>query len=365
MNPSFYKDLADKTRIWGKELGFQQVGIADTNLGDHETRLENWLAAQRQGEMAYMAQHGSKRSRPAELVPGTFRVITVRLDYLPKDSHPGRILASDGLGYVSRYALGRDYHKVLRNRLVKLWRRIDEYLEACGRHGHNGRVFTDSAPVLEKALAEKSGLGWIGKNTLLMNREAGSWFFLGEIFTDVPLVPDDPAITNHCGSCTACIDVCPTNAIVAPYELDARRCISYLTIEHRGTIPVEYRRAIGNRIFGCDDCQLVCPWNRYAKHTTEPDFRPRHQLDHSELLALFAWSESEYNQRTEGSAIRRAGYTGWLRNIAIALGNGPATPRAINALAIRKQDAPEMLAEHIAWAIERLRERGYQDSLKK
>jgi epoxyqueuosine reductase len=363
MTASFYQDLADKTRIWGKELGFQQVGIADTDLGEHEARLRDWLAAQRHGEMAYMALHGRKRSRPAELVPGTLRVITVRLNYLPKGSDAERVLASDQSGYVSRYALGRDYHKVLRSRLVKLWRRIDGYLEDSGKGGHSGRVFTDSAPVLEKALAEKSGLGWIGKNTLLLNREAGSWFFLGEIFTDVPLTPDDARPANHCGSCTACIDVCPTNAIVAPYQLDARKCISYLTIEHRGSIPVEYRSAMGNRIFGCDDCQLVCPWNKYARHTGEPDFAPRHRLDHRELLDLFAWSESEFLERTEGSAIRRAGYNGWLRNVAVALGNGPATREAIEALEKRKQDAPEMLAEHIAWAITQLQ--ALQDSLKK
>lgn len=354
MNASFYQDLADKTRIWGKELGFQQVGIAGTDLREHEARLGEWLAAQRHGEMAYMSQHGSKRGRPAELVPGTLRVITVRLNYLPQDSDAERVLASGELGYVSRYALGRDYHKVLRRRLVKLWQRIDEYLEDSGKPGYRGRVFTDSAPVLEKALAEKSGLGWIGKNTLLLNREAGSWFFLGEIFTDVPLTPDGTATSNHCGSCSACIDICPTNAIVAPYQLDARKCISYLTIEHRGAIPVEYRSAMGNRIFGCDDCQLVCPWNKYARHTSEPDFAPRHRLEASKLLELFAWTESEFLERTEGSAVRRAGYNGWLRNIAVALGNGPATPEAIEALEKRKQDAPEMLAEHITWAIMQL-----------
>ncbi|MEX1236916.1 MAG: tRNA epoxyqueuosine(34) reductase QueG, partial [Pseudomonadales bacterium] len=290
--------LTRHTRTWGKALGFDAVGVTDTDPGAHEARLNAWLAAGRHGEMDYMARHGARRSRPEELIPGTCRVITTRMNYLPGGDDAERILASDRKAFVSRYALGRDYHKVIRSRLVKLWQHIETWLVEQGQTNYSGRVFTDSAPVLEKALAEKSGLGWIGKNTLLLSRDAGSWFFLGEIYTDVPLVKDDIQSGNHCGTCRACIDICPTDAIVAPYELDARKCISYLTIEHRGTIPVEYRSAMGNRIFGCDDCQMVCPWNKYAKFTSEPDFSPRHQLDQSDLLDLFAWSKADFLKRT-------------------------------------------------------------------
>lgn len=368
MTTTFFKDLTPKIKAWAHELGFSATGIADCDLSAYEAGLQAWLDEGCHGEMAYMTRHGARRAHPEVLVPGTRSIITVRMDYLTAAAPAPGIIASDGAACVSRYALGRDYHKVLRGRLVRLWRRIDAWLESHGESGHHGRVFTDSAPVLEKALAEKSGLGWIGKNTLLLSRDAGSWFFLGEIFTSLPLEPDQPHTTNHCGSCSACMDICPTGAIVAPYQLDARRCISYLTIELRGPIPEHLRRPMGNRIFGCDDCQAVCPWNKYAKHSAEADFAPRHGLDHATLLQLFDWSESEFNRRTEGSAIRRTGYNGWLRNIAVALGNGPPDARVTNALASRRGQVPDMVAEHIDWAIAELdkkRGRGSQDSLKK
>lgn len=354
MTDDFFPVLTDNIKAWGTDLGFQQVGVTDTDLSRHEPRLDTWLKAHREGEMSYMSRHGTRRSRPSELIPGTTTVITARMDYLWHNTEPQRILASDQTGYVSRYALGRDYHKVLRHRLKKLWQKVEDHLAHHGRAPAFGRVFTDSAPVLEKALAEKSGLGWIGKNTLLLNRDAGSWFFLGEIFTDLPLVTDDSPQTNHCGTCQACLDVCPTGAIVAPYELDATRCVSYLTIELRGSIPEPLRKAIGNRIFGCDDCQLVCPWNKFARFTDESDFTPRHGLNEADLITLFGWTESEFLERTEGSAIRRTGYEGWLRNIAVALGNGVKSREALRALEIKKQGATEMVAEHIDWAIRQL-----------
>ncbi|MDE2089859.1 MAG: tRNA epoxyqueuosine(34) reductase QueG, partial [Gammaproteobacteria bacterium] len=297
--------LAADIKRWGLELGFQQVGITDTELGEHEARLLSWLAAGHHGTMDYMARHGLKRSRPRKLVPGTVRVISVRMDYLPGDvQRPDAVIGHKAMAYLSRYALGRDYHKVLRHRLRRFAERIEK---ATGPFGY--RAFVDSAPVLEKALANKAGLGWIGKHTNLINARAGSWFFLGELYTDLPLPVDAPA-ADHCGSCSACIDACPTGAIVAPYRLDARRCISYLTIELRGAIPVELRPLIGNRVYGCDDCQLICPWNRFARPTAEIDFRPRHGLDAPQLIELFAWSEQTFMQRTEGPAIRRLGYEG-------------------------------------------------------
>jgi epoxyqueuosine reductase len=300
--------------------------------------------------MTYMARHGRRRSRPAELVAGTIRAICARLDYWPPESqHASDVLADASLGYVSRYALGRDYHKVLRRRLQRLADRIEGDVGAFGY-----RVFVDSAPVLEKALARNAALGWIGKHTNLIDRHAGSWFFLGEIYTDLPL-PADAPVREHCGSCRACLDVCPTKAIVAPYELDARRCISYLTIELRGAIPEEFRDAIGNRIYGCDDCQLVCPWNRYARTTGEGDFVPRSQLDGSALTALFAWSEADFLERTRGSAIRRIGYESWLRNIAVALGNAPRSPEVQAALQARANDASQVVREHVAWALAKQR----------
>ncbi len=341
-------ELARRVKTWGQELGFQQVGIADTDLNAAETQLLDWLARGRHGEMAYMADHDTRRSRPAELVPGTLRVISVRLDYWPETAADAEaMLQRPDAGYVARYALGRDYHKVLRQRLQKLADRIEASV------GHfNYRAFTDSAPVMEKPLAQKAGLGWIGKHTNLIHREAGSWFFLGELYTDLPLPVDAPA-TDHCGTCQACIDICPTRAIVAPYQLDARRCISYLTIELRGPIPVELRPLMGNRIFGCDDCQLVCPWNRFAKPTAESDFAPRHGLDAAKLIELFAWSEAEFLKRTEGSAIRRAGYEGWLRNIAVALGNAPTDPEVVAAIKGRSGHSSALVREHVAWALER------------
>ncbi|MBI3574496.1 MAG: tRNA epoxyqueuosine(34) reductase QueG [Gammaproteobacteria bacterium] len=340
--------LARQIKLWGRELGFQQVGIADTDLNEAETQLLDWLARGRHGEMAYMADHGTRRSRPAELVPGMLRVISVRLDYWPEAAADAKgLLQRLDAGYIARYALGRDYHKVLRSRLQKLADRIEA---AVGHFRY--RVFTDSAPVLEKPLAQKAGLGWIGKHTNLLHRDAGSWFFLGELYTDLPLPVDEPG-GNHCGTCQACIDICPTRAIVAPYELDARRCISYLTIESKSPIPVELRPLIGNRIFGCDDCQLVCPWNRFARPTTEPDFAPRHGLDTPELVELFGWSEAEFLKRTEGSAIRRAGYEGWLRNIAVALGNAPTSPKNLAALKARQDHSSALVREHVAWALAR------------
>lgn len=351
MSATHYRELSARVKTWALELGFQQAGIAGTDLSEHEERLGDWLAAGYQGEMEYMSRHGTRRSRPDELIPGTIRIISVRMDYLPETSI-SVTLDDPEKGYVSRYALGRDYHKVIRKRLAKLQTKMLDWLADKGLEGYTARVFTDSAPVLEKAVAEKAGLGWIGKNTLLLNRHAGSWFFLGEIYTDVPLLTDDDEQTNHCGSCQACMDVCPTGAIVGPYQLDARRCISYLTIEYRGRIPEELRRPMGNRIFGCDDCQIVCPWNRYANITGESDFEPRHGLDSEQLLNLFNWSEEQFLRNTEGSPIRRTGYDGWLRNLAIALGNAPWNPDILAALKSRLPHVPEMVAEHISWAID-------------
>jgi epoxyqueuosine reductase len=342
-----FATLAAQVKAWGRDLGFQKVGITAADLPDDEQRLMAWLRAGRQGEMRYMARHGAKRSRPAELVPGTLRVISARMDYWPAATDPAAVLADPARGFVSRYALGRDYHKLIRPRLARL---ADRLAAAVGSDGY--RAFTDSAPVLEKALARDAGLGWIGKHTNLLDRQDGSWFFLGEIFTDLPL-PVDAPLTAHCGSCTACIEVCPTRAIVAPYELDARRCISYLTIELDGPIPEEFRAAIGNRIYGCDDCQLACPWNRYAKITAEPDFQARHGLDSARLTDLFAWTEAEFLERTAGSAIRRIGHVRWLRNVAIALGNAPASVERDAALKARREHPSEVVREAVAWALER------------
>jgi epoxyqueuosine reductase len=338
--------LAGSIRAWGRELGFQQIGIAGVAIQEDEERLMRWLDQGRHGAMHYMARHGRRRARPQELVPGTLRVISARIDYLPSESRDAEeVLADPELGYVSRYALGRDYHKVLRRRLARLAEKIRSHSTSVAY-----RAFVDSGPILEKAFARDAGLGWIGKHTNLINRTAGSWFFLGEILTDLPL-PADEAATNHCGTCRACIDVCPTGAIVAPYELDATRCISYLTIELREAIPESLRKAIGNRIYGCDDCQLVCPWNKFARISAEPDFVPRHGLDGSTLVELFAWTEEQFMTRTEGSAIRRIGYECWLRNIAVALGNAPTTPEVVAALAARGEDSSTLVREHVAWAL--------------
>ena len=348
ITPNNLSELAAQIRQWGSELGFQQVGFGSIELGEDEQHLKRWLTAGRHGTMDYMERHGTMRGRPAELLPGTLSVISARMDYLPVAADAWQTLKKQNHAYVSRYALGRDYHKLLRPRLAKL---AEQIRQSIGELGY--RVFVDTAPVLEKALARNSGLGWIGKHTNLINREAGSWFFLGEIFVDLPLPPDLP-VANHCGTCRACLDVCPTQAIVAPYEVDARRCISYLTIENRGTIPVEFREAMGNRVYGCDDCQLVCPWNKFAKLSSEQDFQPRHELDRKKLVELFSWSEGEFLQKTQGSAIRRAGYAGWLRNLAVALGNAEPSNEVVNSLNSRKDHPDEMVREHIEWALEKL-----------
>jgi epoxyqueuosine reductase len=339
-------ELTVRIKRWAEELGFQQTGISDTELGDHESRLQAWLDKKFHGAMGYMERHGSKRSNPGQLVAGTVRVISVRMNYLKEETTPVyELLDQPEKALISRYALGRDYHKVIRKRLQKLAGRIEQDI---GPFGY--RVFVDSAPVLEKALAEKAGLGWIGKHSNLLNREAGSWFFLGEIYTDLPL-PTDQAVQNHCGDCVRCIDACPTGAIVGPYQVDARKCISYLTIELRDAIPEELRPLMGNRIFGCDDCQAVCPWNRFASHSAESDFTPRQGLDSSDLVRLFYWTEQEFLQRTEGSAIRRTGYIGWLRNIAVALGNAPHSPELIEALHSRRSHPSALVREHVEWAL--------------
>lgn len=343
-NPDFTQ-LATDIKSWGLELGFQQIGITDTDLGKYEANFHAWLAQHFHGEMQYMTAHGTKRYHPDELVPGTIRIISARMDYLPPNTDIIKVLQNPQQGYISRYALGRDYHKLMRKRLTQLAKKISEII---GEFGY--RAFTDSAPVLEKPLAEKAGLGWIGKHTNLLNRQAGSWFFLGEIYTNLPLPLDEP-VKNHCGTCHACIDVCPTQAIVGPYQLDARRCISYLTIELRDSIPVELRPLMGNRIYGCDDCQLFCPWNRFAKPTQESDFHPRHGLSTPQLVDLFNWTEEEFLQKTEGSAIRRIGHECWLRNIAVALGNAPSTEAVIQALENRLKDSSPLVKEHIEWAL--------------
>lgn len=338
--------LASQIKAWGRELGFQQLGIADLDLGQAEARLQDWLAAGFHGEMDYMARHGLKRSRPAELVPGTVRVIAARMDYWPPEvAGAWQVLQQPETAYLSRYALGRDYHKRLRRRLQQL---ADRIAAVVGPFGY--RVFVDSAPVMEKALAAKAGLGWIGKHSNLLDRQAGSWFFLGELYVDLPL-PVDAPLKAHCGRCTACLDLCPTGAIVAPFQVDARRCISYHTIELHGPIPLEFRRALGNRIYGCDDCQLVCPWNRFARPSAEADFRVRHRLDAPSLVELFGWDEAEFLRSTEGSAIRRIGHERWLRNIAVALGNAPHSPPRQAALLARLSHPSALVREHVIWAL--------------
>ena len=339
--------LAADIKRWGHDLGFADIGFADTDLANAETEHQAWIKKGFHGDMDYMAKHGTKRTRPAELIPNTRTVITVRLDYLPPKAKDSWETMQDGeKAFISRYALGRDYHKVMRNKLQKLCDKIIENVPE-----FEFRVFTDSAPVLEVALAEKAGLGWRGKHTLLINKDRGSWFFLGEIYTNLSL-PIDTKATNHCGTCSACIDICPTRAITAPYEVDARRCISYLTIELKTAIPVEFRPLIGNRVYGCDDCQLVCPWNKFAEITTEPDFNVRNGLDDISLIECFDWSEAEFAQKMAGSAIYRIGYTQWLRNIAVGLGNAPSSPEVISALKTRQNDESLMLREHVEWALQ-------------
>ncbi len=338
--------IAIDIKTWARELGFQAAGITDIDLGAHKHHLKMWLSRNFHGEMEYMTHHGDMRSHPEQLVPNTLRIISVRMDYLPGNVDHVRILNQPEKAYISRYSLGRDYHKLIRKRLTQLGKRIEE---AIGPFGY--RAFVDSAPVLEKALAEKAGLGWIGKNTLLLNSKAGSWFFLGELFTDLPLPVDPPQAKDHCGKCFACATACPTDAIVAPHQLDARRCISYLTIELKGAIPLEFRKAIGNRVFGCDDCQIVCPWNKFAKPTGETDFLPRHKLDSTDLADLFMWSEEEFLDRTAGSPIRRTGYDGWLRNLAVGLGNAPSTIAVVEALKARANSESALVREHVQWAL--------------
>ncbi len=344
--------LLQSIRAWARDLGFQQIGVTDVDLAEHEAYLQKWLDAGYHGSMDYMARHGKKRARPQELVPGTCRVLSVRMDYHLGDTDPEGVLASSDKAYISRYALGRDYHKLLRRRLAQLAARI-----ARESGGGRYRAFVDSAPVLERALAERAGLGWIAKNTMLINADAGSWFFLGEIYTDLPLPVDPPQASKHCGTCSACLDICPTDAFAGPFELDARRCISYLTIEHRGSIDPELRPLMGNRVFGCDDCQLVCPWNKFARPTREPDFQPRHNLQDSDLVTLFLWDEETFLENTAGSAIRRIGHALWLRNLAIGLGNGPRSPAAVAALTTRLSHPSPVVREHVQWALQQLTER--------
>lgn len=347
--------LAQSIKDWGRELGFAHVGIAGVDLGEHEQHLERWLAAGYHGELDYMAAHGSKRSHPEQLIPGTLRVISLRMDYLPGDTRMAQVLAQPEKAYVSRYALGRDYHKLVRKRVQHLADRIQADIGPFGF-----RAFVDSAPVLEKAIAQEAGLGWIGKNTLLLNRKAGSYFFLAELFVDLPLPVDEAQTGEHCGRCQACLDVCPTNAFVGPYVLDARRCISYLTIELKQAIPVELRAMIGNRVFGCDDCQIVCPWNRFARPTQENDFKPRHGLDNAGLAELFMWDEATFLGNTEGSPLRRAGYERWLRNLAVGLGNAPSTIPVLEALQARREHPSELVREHVEWALAQHAERQAQ-----
>jgi epoxyqueuosine reductase len=339
--------LLEQIRLWARELGFQQIGVSDIDVTEHAAHLQHWLDNQYHADMDWMAQHARLRAHPEQLHPGTLRIISVRMDYLPHEEKDLIAkIAPDGNAYIARYALGRDYHKLMRKRLAQLAQKIETHTL------HKHRAFVDSAPVLERAFAQKSGLGWIGKNTMLINSTAGSYFFLGEILTDLPLPVTASQDTQHCGTCTACLDLCPTQAFVAPHQLDARRCISYLTIENKNSIPEAFRTKIGNRIFGCDDCQAVCPWNKFAQRTEQEDFLPRHALDNAQLVELFLWSEEEYLQKTEGSALRRIGHEGWLRNIAVALGNADSTPDIIAALEQRRHCPSELVREHVEWALE-------------
>jgi epoxyqueuosine reductase len=342
-----YQHLAEKIKSWAIELGFSGVGITDVDLSNHEAALQQWLDNHYHGDMQYMAEHGMMRARPAELLPGTLRVISVRLDYLPQNAQFAQTLKDKNRGYISRYALGRDYHKLMRNRLKQLGEKIKTLDVEL-----NFRPFVDSAPILERPLAAKAGLGWVGKHSLLLDQQAGSWFFLGELLVNIPLPIDQP-VAEHCGHCVACIKICPTQAIVEPYVVDARKCISYLTIENKGEIPVEYRPLLGNRIYGCDDCQLICPWNKFAKLSQEADFQARQQLDQLDLLTLFSWTESDFLTKLTGSAIRRIGYQSWLRNIAVALGNAPYQPNIIKALEqkLTNEHTSDLVKQHVEWAI--------------
>ena len=353
-----YPKLAQQIKAWGKELGFSEVGITDIDLSKHEQQLQRWLDAGFHGSMDYMAAHGMKRARPDELIPGTQRVISVKMNYLPPDAGFAKTLKNKQKAYISRYALGRDYHKLIRNRLKKLGQKIEQEV---GEYGF--RPFVDSAPVLERQLAEKAGLGWRGKHSLLINKEAGSWFFLGELFIDLPLPVDNENTFEGCGKCVACITLCPTGAIVEPYVVDARKCISYLTIEHQGPIPEQYRTLLGNRVYGCDDCQLVCTWNRYGQITDERDFHPRTQLKDKDLLELFSWDETTFLKNTEGSSIRRIGHERWLRNLAVGLGNANFDPDIISALEQKIDGCSDLVKEHIQWALDQ--QNNKQPSLRK
>ncbi|PMR73839.1 tRNA epoxyqueuosine(34) reductase QueG [Billgrantia endophytica] len=345
-------NLADTIKTWGRELGFQQVGITDIDLTDDERYLQRWLDAGHHGEMGFMAKHGTRRTRPEALIPGTVRLISVRLDYLPADVESAKVLGQPETAYVSRYAVGRDYHKLMRKRLATL----AQWIEArTGPFGY--RAFVDSAPVMERAIARKAGLGWVGKNAMLLNPKAGSLFFLGELYVDLPLPVDPPFEADHCGSCSACRTACPTGAIVADRVVDARACISYLTIELFGAIPEQYREAMGNRVFGCDDCQLVCPFTRFARATREADFAPRHDLDRASLVSLFGWGEEEFLDKTAGSPIRRIGYERWLRNLAVGLGNAPWSEAVEAALMARLSYPSDLVREHVRWALGRQREK--------
>lgn len=343
-----YHHLSQQIKEWGKSLGFQQVTITGIDLPETGERLNQWLQKGYQGDMQWMSEHGEKRYHPEQLLPGTQRVISVRMDYLPDNSNMIAVLKDEDKAYISRYALGRDYHKVIRQRLKTLSKEIENAVPGSVIQ----RPFVDSAPVMEKPLAEKAGLGWMGKHTLVINSEAGSWFFLGEIYTSLPLPIDQTVEKDQCGDCKACLKVCPTDAFPEPYVLDARRCISYLTIEHKGSIPEEFREPMGNRVFGCDDCQAVCPWNKEATPTQEKDFSPRHNLDNRELAELFLWTEAEFLKFTEGSPIRRVGYERWLRNLAVGLGNAPTTGTTLDALKARENHPSPLVQEHVAWAQE-------------
>lgn len=341
-------ELTSLIKEKAKELGFQQLGITDTDLSEHQNAYKNWLENGFHGDLDYMEKHGTKRWTAEELIPGTLRVLSLRMDYMSEASPPINLLEHPSKAYISRYSLGRDYHKLIRSRLKKLIQFIRESADT-----FDFRAFVDSAPVLERAFAQKAGLGWFGKNTMIINKKAGSWFFLGEIFTDLPLALDAPHKTEHCGSCTACLEICPTQAFVGPHVLDSRRCISYLTIELKGSIPEDLRSKMGNRIFGCDDCQLICPWNKFSKPSQEDDFNPRHQLNDADLVDLFKWDEETFLSKTEGSAIRRTGYESWLRNIAIALGNAKTSKSIIEALNSKIDYPSAIVHEHILWALNR------------
>ena len=352
--PSFdssKKDLNSfilQIKTWAKDLGFQDIGITKPDIPEKDKQhFQQWLDRGFHGELTYMEGHKDLRLNPDQLHPGTIRVISARMDYLPGDTEAIRVLSDKEKAYVSRYALGRDYHKLIRKRLTQLGKKIEE---TWGDHGY--RAFVDSAPVMERPLAQQAGLGWMGKHSLIINPKAGSFFFLGELFTNIPLPVDKPFDKSHCGSCQSCIERCPTRAIVEPYKIDARRCISYLTIEHSGSIPLDLRPLIGNRVFGCDDCQLACPWNKFSKPTMEADFLPRHQLDSSDLATLFLWTEEQFLERTAGSAIRRAGFECWLRNLAIGLGNAPYSERALVALKARSDYPSDIVREHVSWALQ-------------